>query len=169
MDQIKADTMQRNGKDLKVKIQDPPDKQKQQRHFWRAVDAIRTMAKEEEDFLLNPGTCQIFDSVAFEQIPLEAPRRNMQKVYSNLVDVIHNFHTDMSAEAIVAAARNNGPSALPDGLRPAEALPADVKMQLVVQELGGHGRQQPGGTLVRGHLVAMGALSGGSKRHCGGM
>ena len=48
MGQIKADTMQRNGKDLKVKIQGSLKKQKQQRYFWRAVDALRTMAKEEE-------------------------------------------------------------------------------------------------------------------------
>lgn len=42
--------------------EEEPERQNKRRHFWQAVDALKSMAKEGEDYILEPSMLKIFDA-----------------------------------------------------------------------------------------------------------
>jgi len=60
--------MQVDGKALKVGIQTSPERESKRRHFWTAADALRTVAKEDVDFILTPSGLGIHDAKELEPL-----------------------------------------------------------------------------------------------------
>jgi len=54
------------GKILKVRIPQAPEVEDKRGHFWRAVDALKKFAKEDEDFMLAPRAFGIHESKGLE-------------------------------------------------------------------------------------------------------
>eukprot|EP00973_Karenia_brevis_P067602 9405124-Karenia_brevis.AAC.1 len=66
IEEIKTQGITQNGQELKVFVEEEPAQRSKKREYWKAVDALRTMAKEEEDFLLKPSAFGIYDAKEFE-------------------------------------------------------------------------------------------------------
>ena len=63
---IESQGMEVNGKTLKVRIEEEPERQNKRQSYWRAVDAIKAVAAEGQDFILEPATFRIFDAKEME-------------------------------------------------------------------------------------------------------
>ena len=55
-------------KELRVRVEDGPERQGKRQHFWKAVDALKLQRKEEEDFILEPGAFNIYDAKEVELV-----------------------------------------------------------------------------------------------------
>ena len=53
---------------LKVLVQERPEREAKRKWFWCAVDALRTVAKENDDFVLAPSSFGIHDSKELEPL-----------------------------------------------------------------------------------------------------
>ena len=51
---------------MAVRVQDAPDVQAKRAHFWRAVDAIKTLGAEDVDFILVPKSFGIHEVSGLE-------------------------------------------------------------------------------------------------------
>ena len=57
-----------NGKELKVRVEEDPQKQNKRQAFWKAVDALKSRAKEEEDYILDAINFVIYDAKDVERL-----------------------------------------------------------------------------------------------------
>ena len=58
---IEKDDIKTGGRTLAVRVQDAPDVQAKRAHFWRTVDAIKTLGSEDVDFILVPKSFGIHE------------------------------------------------------------------------------------------------------------
>ena len=54
-------------------VEQEPDKQLARQNFWRAVDAIKTMAKEEVDYIIDPRAFVIYGAKEYKEIGRSSP------------------------------------------------------------------------------------------------
>eukprot|EP00973_Karenia_brevis_P083467 11577849-Karenia_brevis.AAC.1 len=62
MEVIDSKIVEHNAKELKVRVEEPPERQCKRQNFWRAVDALKAVAKEDEHFVLAPASFKIYDA-----------------------------------------------------------------------------------------------------------
>ena len=68
MECIETKSIQQDGKDLKIRVEEEPERQARRQAYWRAVDAIKAVAKEGEDFILEPTSFKIYDAKNVESL-----------------------------------------------------------------------------------------------------
>ena len=68
MDMISANEYKINGKELKIRVEEAPEKSARKRHFWKAVDALKTMKTENVDFVIEPSTLGIHDNKTLDRL-----------------------------------------------------------------------------------------------------
>ena len=59
---IEAKNIEVGGKPVKVRVEEEPERQLKRQHYWKAVDALKAVAKEGEQFILEPVSFGIFDA-----------------------------------------------------------------------------------------------------------
>ena len=53
---------------MRVRAEEQPEKRDKKRHFWKAVDALRTVKAENVDFIVEPATLGIHDFKTLERL-----------------------------------------------------------------------------------------------------
>ena len=66
MSAIAMNDIKPNGSSLKVRVQESPDMAKKRSNYWRAVDALKKVAKEDEHFILAPSSFSIHEPTSLE-------------------------------------------------------------------------------------------------------
>ena len=49
-------------KELKVRVEDAPERQSKRQHFWKAADALKAQCTEKEHYILEPSAFSIYDA-----------------------------------------------------------------------------------------------------------
>ena len=62
VDTISAQELKINDKELKVRVEEHPEKRDKRRSYWKAVEALRAVRKEDTDFIIEPATFGIHDN-----------------------------------------------------------------------------------------------------------
>ena len=55
-------------KELRVRVEDAPERQSKRQHFWKGVDALKAQCTEKEDFILEPSAFCIYDAKEVELV-----------------------------------------------------------------------------------------------------
>ena len=68
MDAITANEYKINDKELKVRVEEEPERLEKRKLFWKAVDALRSMKTEDVDFIIEPASRSIYDQKTLERL-----------------------------------------------------------------------------------------------------
>ena len=57
-----------NGKELKVRVEEQQERRDKKRNFWKAVEALREVKKEDADFIVEPSAFGIYEHETLQRL-----------------------------------------------------------------------------------------------------